>query len=693
MAGDPYFSNVASLLHFDGANGSTTFTDVKGKVWTGAGLATISTTQSRFGGASAFFNNTAANANGRISSPHNADFNLAAVDFTVEAWVYNTATAGNQIMVGKDGVFGASFPSWSIIINGSRKFALQVGSGNGTSSLQAMPSTASVALNTWTHVAAVRSGSTVRLFINGVLDSTHTITATITDGAKEVYIGDYTSNTATEDGKFQGYIDEVRITKGIARYTATFSVPTEAFPDTDSAVPSTVGVVSLMHFEGANGSQTLTDVMGKTWNVSGNAQISSAQAKFGSTSCYLDGTGDYFASAHPDFGFGAGDWTWEAWVRPDDATGNECLFETRSAPLSGIAIYSSVASASNAWGIANDTAVVATATTLTAGGWTHLAVSKQGTTIRGFKNGVLDFTYTDARTYASSATAVIGNNSTVIQPYRGYIDEMRITKGQARYTADFPVATSAFIDPIDPLWPSVTALLHMDGANGSTSFLDETGGAWTAVGNAQISTTRSKFGGASAYFDGTLDEIYTGNNDIAAATTVTLEAWVYLPTSGGGGAIFGQGKNQGWSDQFLNITANRAVEFYKGVNVSGTLLQLFTPNGVVPLDTWTHIALVLTGSQVRIYVAGVLQASASSAVAFWTNTGFAFRIGRHVVQNYESFQFYFTGYIDEVRITKGVERYGSNFTPPPEPFPTGYATSSGGTATPTPVTRSFGFVA
>lgn len=677
MSGDPYFSNVTSLLHFDGANGSTTFTDVKGLSYTSAGGAALSTTEPKFGTASLALNGTTQ----YLEAADNAAFKVGGGSFTIEAWVYLAADPAA-------GAFAPIASHGNSTADGSYFFAIASGRQLHFSFNSAGTTVAggTVALNTWTHVAVVQSGSTLTLYANGtsVASGGAPLSGSLA-GAFRIGRG-----RATSSNYFNGRIDEFRIIKGVARYTANFTPPAAAFLDTDGGVPSTVGVVSLMHFDGSNGSQVMTDVLGKTWNVLGNAQISTAQAKFGGSSCYLDGTGDFLASAHPDFGFGAGDWTWEAWVRPDDATGNECLFETRSAPLSGIAIYSSVASASNAWGIANDTAVVATATTLTAGGWTHLAVSKQGTTIRGFKNGVLDFTYTDARTYASSATAVIGNNSTVIQPYRGYIDEMRITKGQARYVADFPVATEAFVDPIDPLWASVTALLHMDGANGSTSFLDETGGAWTAVGNAQISTTRSKFGGASAYFDGTLDEIYTGNNDIAAATTVTLEAWVYLPTSGGGGAIFGQGKNQGSSDQFLNITANRAVEFYKGVNVSGTLLQLFTPNGVVPLDTWTHIALVLTGSQVRIYVAGVLQASASSAVAFWTNTGFAFRIGRHVVQNYESFQFYFTGYIDEVRITKGVERYGSNFTPFPEPFPTGYTVSSGGS---TPVTRSFGFVA
>lgn len=228
---DPYAANVVSLLHFNGADGSTTFTDETGKVWTSAGLATISTVQGKFGGASAAFTNTAANANGRIKSPHSVDFDLSEADFTVEAWVYNTATAGNQTIVGKDGVYDVSFPSWAIIINGSRKFGLFVGSGTGTSSLQMMLSTASVALNAWTHVAAVRFGTTVRLFIDGVLDSTHTITATITDGEKEAYIGDYTGNIATADGRFLGYIDDVRITKGVARYTANFTPPSAEFPN------------------------------------------------------------------------------------------------------------------------------------------------------------------------------------------------------------------------------------------------------------------------------------------------------------------------------------------------------------------------------------------------------------------------------------------------------------------------------
>lgn len=224
--------NINSLLHFDGADGSTTFTDQTGKTWTAFGNAQIDTARSKFGGASGLFD-----GNGDfISTPHHTTLNLSSGDWTIECWLYlDGSTSGNQIVVNKDGVFGSSYASYLVCVNSSLKLVVELGSGNGVISTQKITSSASISTGVWVHVAAVRSAGNILLFINGTLDSTTAITATITDGGKAVFVGNYASNV-NANNMLHGSVDDLRITKGIARYTENFTPPTEPFPNPQPAL-------------------------------------------------------------------------------------------------------------------------------------------------------------------------------------------------------------------------------------------------------------------------------------------------------------------------------------------------------------------------------------------------------------------------------------------------------------------------
>lgn len=226
-ATDPYFASVSSLLHFNGVGASTTFTDVTGKTWTAAGNAQIDTAQSKFGGSSGLFDG----AGDYISTPHHTSLNLAAGDFTLEGWIRLSAiTGGNQMILNKDGVFGSSHPSYALFVTSSGKIAVGVSTGDGISYAQSVPGTTTLSLNTWYHVAATRSGTTLRVFVDGVKDAEATQTGTPVDGGKALYSGNYASNGAAED-MFNGWLDDIRITKGIARYAANFTPPASAFPN------------------------------------------------------------------------------------------------------------------------------------------------------------------------------------------------------------------------------------------------------------------------------------------------------------------------------------------------------------------------------------------------------------------------------------------------------------------------------
>ena len=221
----------------------------------------------------------------------------------------------------------------------------------------------------------------------------------------------------------------------------------------------------------------------------------------------------------------------------------------------------------------------------------------------------------------------------------------------------------------DPLFHLVTASLHFEGTNQSTVIVDEKSKTWTVGGDAKLTNLRSKYGTTSIYFDGLGDEISCTDPYLAAGTISVMEGWVFLESTSDGGPLFGQGHSVSNSNQFLQVNGStRSVRFYKGSYwSSGIVTDVSTPNNVVPLNEWVHIALVLAQKQVRIYVNGTLQVSRDTNNAFWSYTVEPFRIGRHVVRTQEASQTYFKGYVDDVRITNGNERYKENFTPSRNP--------------------------
>lgn len=204
----------------------------------------------------------------------------------------------------------------------------------------------------------------------------------------------------------------------------------------------------------------------------------------------------------------------------------------------------------------------------------------------------------------------------------------------------------------DPYWANVSALLHMDGSNGSTTFTDETGKTWTPNDNVQISTAQAKFG-QSALFDGTSDWIDGPSSaDFTFGTgDFTLECFVYFTASGANLGVISFGGN-------LTIyLASTFTNIYFFDGVSANVVQVPAPT----LNAWHHVALTRQSGTLRIFCDGVAGTSAS-----FTNdiTSTNMRIGASTTGGT-----HMLGYIDELRITKGVSRYNAGFTPPAAPFP------------------------
>lgn len=199
---------LSSLLHMDGANGSTTFVDQTGKAWTASGAAQISTAQSRFGGASAVFDGS---SNTWVDGPTSSDFAFGLGDFTIEAWARWDNVAGNQFVWGHHS-------NWGLYRTGSQLLYF-----NGSSNYWNISSV--ISHSTWYHVAICRSGTSMRLFLNGS-QAGGTITNSVNITGTNFRIGAQTTGV----GLMRGFIDEVRISK-IAHYTSNFTPPAAPFSD------------------------------------------------------------------------------------------------------------------------------------------------------------------------------------------------------------------------------------------------------------------------------------------------------------------------------------------------------------------------------------------------------------------------------------------------------------------------------
>lgn len=222
---DPNFANVVLLLHGDGSNGSTTFVDNSQNSFspTVGGNAQITTSVKKYGTGSITFD-----GNGDyLSYSSNSLFDLTS-DFTIECFINPASTAGIKNLCARQGTVGGD-GLYQFRINGTAlEFVL---GANGNSSVFTL-ATASAQFSTgsWVHVAVTRSSSTIRLFVNGTLLTVGTSSYSATSITRPLTIG-ILNDTGGFSTPYNGRIDEFRFTSGVARYTSSFTVPTEAFPN------------------------------------------------------------------------------------------------------------------------------------------------------------------------------------------------------------------------------------------------------------------------------------------------------------------------------------------------------------------------------------------------------------------------------------------------------------------------------
>lgn len=208
--------NVVSLLHFDGANAGTTFTDESGKTWTPTGNAQTSTAQKKFGTTSGLFDGTG----DYLTTPNNAAFNFGSADFTIDFWAYLNATS--SYLLNKGGLQTSSQFGWEVyFFNGIPNFAWSTTGANRVG-----PVTAGIlGTGAWGHIAVVNSSGNLTVYLNGVAGTPSAIGTIFNDGLS-LYLGNNVRDPAFLT-QYNGYIDELRISN-VARWTANFTPP--AYP-------------------------------------------------------------------------------------------------------------------------------------------------------------------------------------------------------------------------------------------------------------------------------------------------------------------------------------------------------------------------------------------------------------------------------------------------------------------------------
>jgi hypothetical protein len=239
-----------------------------------------------------------------------------------------------------------------------------------------------------------------------------------------------------------------------------------------------------------------------------------------------------------------------------------------------------------------------------------------------------------------------------------------------RPLAHGPVTPAMTNVVVDPHWNKVVLLMGMQGAQGSTSFVDSKAGiTFTPSGWVAISQAQSRFGISSAYFDGIDDYLsYTGLAAISFDLDFTLEMWLYLSSyTGGTQVLFTKDQSAGHNGHNFNIAGAGEVGLSLQSTTNGVNAIAIGSGGgyTIPLGVWTHLAFTKKGNTCRIFANGVKRVDGVTTLPVRAGQGVSTTIGRYVSTDPYSFK----GWMQELRITCGVCRYVEDFAPPTAQFP------------------------
>jgi hypothetical protein len=309
-------------------------------------------------------------------------------------------------------------------------------------------STETVSLNQWSHIAMTKTSSGIRVWVNGVGTSNTAISGTPQSSGSTAF-----SMGCIYTAGFTGHIDEIRITKGVARYTANFAPPTSEFTNPSAPIfstPSTplsnvTNTQLLLNFTNSAIYDTTGRHVVTTFN---NAKVSTIEYKNDSSSIYLDGVDDGIMIPYTkELDFGTNSFTVECWFNCSSFASSRTIF-SKISPTFGIVRESALYIVNSTtfrfyYGIrgTNQTNYDFTVPTMSINTWYHVAVTRDSNIFRVFLNGKLAAgTYSDAIDLNGSIPFWVGvqnDHTDVTADFIGYITNFRVTNGVARYNGNF----------------------------------------------------------------------------------------------------------------------------------------------------------------------------------------------------------------------------------------------------------------
>lgn len=417
---EPSWSDALLALHMDGADASTMFTESTGKALSVNG-ATISTAQSKFGGSSGSFSP----ASFTSLYARNSDFVLGSGDFTVEGFVKLAVSQGTYATLFGTGGISSGY---QIYVNhpsapGKVLAAMQSRSNASTRVI----STTGVLDNAWHHIAVSRTSGVLRVFIDGVLEASATVTHSITSDALQVGFDPDNSTYLS------GHVDDLRVSRSSV-YSATFTPRTSPFDSPAQASDSAWGNVALlMHMNGAAGSSAFVEEKGKVVTPLNGAVIG-APGKFGTGAAEFNGLDSNYLQVEwsSDFVFGSNPFCIEFWVKTTDADTTILDF------YDGTAGSWEVSLTAGKVYLSNGTLIGPGTTAINDGTWHHVAIDRYAGQITYYVDtawaGVVNNS-TNFNATGQDALYVGGyvNLADTAYDFTGSIDELRITNGKARY--------------------------------------------------------------------------------------------------------------------------------------------------------------------------------------------------------------------------------------------------------------------
>ncbi|NDD85698.1 hypothetical protein EBZ38_15660, partial [bacterium] len=585
-------------------------------------------------------------SNDFLTAPDDAAWTIDA-DYTIEFWAYATSFPGTFNQVITHTVPGSNL-WWAIYWNTSSGWAFEYNNGSSatiTSRNQNTP------LNNWVHFAVVKSGTTGYIFLNGQQAGATFTFPTVVDNSAPLRIGTWSGSSDF----WNGYISNMRIVKGRAVYTSNFTPPILPLGKTSGGTNPPQGTETKLltlqsnrFVDNSDSALVLTPTNGVAITpFSPFAPTSSYSAAAVGGSGYFDGSGDYLTVPDSTALDLPGDFTIECWLYRTANTNNTILYTigNYSGSNNGFTLY--VEAGNNLRCYGNGGFIfTGTAGLVPLNAWVHIALIRSGSgsnNMKAYINGVLD-TASQASNN-SSWTGVAGNGFSPGAFYDGtynaqtektYMAGMRLVKGQALASGDFtPPTTPVTISSVG--WTGANAAGSLTGTISlllnftNAGVVDATAkNVLETEGNAQISTAQSKYPTASLTNGGIIDM----RSGAASSTGLLIRQ--------------GDGSSSGTTIQcFLGNTASTTPASQTGLSI----------------NAWNYIAVVRDSSNdLRVYINGSAGSAVSRSIDL-TDTNCLIGAFNGATSSPNATN----GYIDDLRITRGVARTVT--TSPSGPFP------------------------